>query len=207
MYIAAEKGHTDIAQLLVDQGADKDLAKNDGVTPLYIAAGKGHTDVAQLLVDQGADKGNAPHTGSNAGMTPLFMAAQMGHTDIVQLLVDQGADKNAVTRDHGQTAASIAAEQGSLEALRCPSIRRLTTPTSVVTLHFGEGREILWVNVRPASATGSSSSAQPQNLARIAGVRGGTTVTAMMRMARAVGKRRVTTMVMIFRPKRAAGIE
>jgi ankyrin repeat protein len=46
---AASKGHTDIAQLLLDKGADINVATEDGWTPLKVAISEGHSSTATLL--------------------------------------------------------------------------------------------------------------------------------------------------------------
>ena len=51
-----QKGHVEVAKLLVDRGADTDKARGDGATPLIIACQKGHLEVVKILVDSGADK-------------------------------------------------------------------------------------------------------------------------------------------------------
>ncbi|KAJ1465566.1 ankyrin repeat-containing domain protein [Baffinella frigidus] len=58
--IAAQNGHLEVVQALVDAGADKDAPNKDGHTPLSIAAQKVHVEVVQALVDAGADK-DAPN--------------------------------------------------------------------------------------------------------------------------------------------------
>jgi ankyrin repeat protein len=44
-----------VVQHLVQQGADKNKANNNGATPLYVAAEEGHLAVVLFLVEQGAD--------------------------------------------------------------------------------------------------------------------------------------------------------
>ena len=36
LYVAAQNGHTEIAQLLIDKGANVNQADNDGATPLCL---------------------------------------------------------------------------------------------------------------------------------------------------------------------------
>ena len=86
----------------LDAGADKDLAKNTGSTPLYIAAQEAHDAVVRTLLDAGADKDLA----MNDGATPLFIAAQKGHDAVVRALLDAGADKTA--KCDGKTARRVA---------------------------------------------------------------------------------------------------
>ena len=50
---AAWKGHTAIAQLLIDKGADVNARGNKGSTALMIAASNGHTDIVKALLDKG----------------------------------------------------------------------------------------------------------------------------------------------------------
>ena len=85
---ASMRGHKNVVQLLIDKGADPNVANYCGYTPLRMAASLGHKDVANLLLDRGADfnKGDAD------GNTALHHAALKGHIDLVQLLLDRGAN-------------------------------------------------------------------------------------------------------------------
>ena len=49
LYIASEKNHLHVVRYLVEQGADKEKADNDGATPLMAAAFNGHAAVVRLL--------------------------------------------------------------------------------------------------------------------------------------------------------------
>ena len=68
LYLAAENGRKQVAELLIAEGADVN-AKN-GFTPLHRAAYKGHKEIAELLIAKGADV-NAK---TNNGTTPLDRA-------------------------------------------------------------------------------------------------------------------------------------
>src|SRR5437763_1893782 len=51
LYIAAENGHTDVVKLLLEKGADVNVAKrDDGQTPLWRAAEYGYLEIVKLLV-------------------------------------------------------------------------------------------------------------------------------------------------------------
>jgi hypothetical protein len=52
---AAWKGHTGIAALLLEKGADPSLRDTAGRTALMLAAREGHQDIAALLLSKGAD--------------------------------------------------------------------------------------------------------------------------------------------------------
>ena len=81
LHAAATKGHTEIAALLLDRGADVN-AQYKGGFALYTAAVKGHTEIAALLLNRGADV-NAK---TNTGETSLHVAACEGHTEMAALL-------------------------------------------------------------------------------------------------------------------------
>ena len=54
LWVAAEEGHKDICEVLIQNGAsvnEKDMTQR---TPLWIAARKKHMDVCKILVDNGA---------------------------------------------------------------------------------------------------------------------------------------------------------
>ena len=113
LQIAAMLGHLHISQYLLEQGADKDKADKDGLTPLICAAQHNHFSVVRYLVEQGADIDKASHTGGN----PLYAAAQKGHLPTVTYLVEQGADKDKTTND-GASPLYIAAQNGHLGVVR-----------------------------------------------------------------------------------------
>eukprot|EP01052_Picozoa_sp_SAG31_P035050 SAG31_NODE_4179_length_3499_cov_5.939412_2_plen_473_part_00 len=97
LYVAAEKGHSEIVSGLVAAGADVNAAAQDGFTPLYVAAEKGHREIVSGLVAAGADVNAAAQDGA----TPLVIAAFKGHSEIVSGLVAAGADVNAVNQKNG----------------------------------------------------------------------------------------------------------
>lgn len=88
LHLAAERGHLEACQVLLDHGADA-MARSDGAwTPLHNAAEKGHSLVAKLVLAYGADI-NAT---TSSGMTALHWASQNGHLSTVEVLV---SDKRA----------------------------------------------------------------------------------------------------------------
>jgi ankyrin repeat protein len=89
-----------LVRLLIDKGADPQLATEKGMTPLMGAAGLAHKMdrtshkeydnalvVAKLLVEEGADV----NTVGENGWTALHGAAYIGAEAILQFLVDKGA--------------------------------------------------------------------------------------------------------------------
>src|ERR1700693_4059281 len=70
LHCAAWKGHTELAGLLLDFGADVNARNNNGHwgdTPLHAAAHGNQRSVAELLIDRGADI----HALNASGNTPL----------------------------------------------------------------------------------------------------------------------------------------
>jgi ankyrin repeat protein len=54
LYIACMFGNVNAARLLIEAGADKDKAMNDGATPLQIARWSQHDDIVEMLQRAGA---------------------------------------------------------------------------------------------------------------------------------------------------------
>ena len=104
---AADKGHLDIIQLLLDSDANVNARAKYGVTALMKAASKGHLEIAELLIAKKADV-NAQAKGR---ITALMEAATMGHLDIVELLLVSNADPKAKDK-HGETAKKAAFWKG-----------------------------------------------------------------------------------------------
>lgn len=89
LHYAAENDQKDVAELLIDHGADINTRdSNGGFAPIDLALSSYHyMDVLELLVARGAD---ANHTADN-GLTPLHEAALRGQRDALPLLLSKGA--------------------------------------------------------------------------------------------------------------------
>jgi ankyrin repeat protein len=73
LQIAAYKGHMNILNLLLDQGANMNAQDQDGYTALHWAVLQADTEVVKVLLDRGADK-NIKNRNKN---TPLKMAKKI----------------------------------------------------------------------------------------------------------------------------------
>ena len=148
LHLAAAKGYTDIAELLVKGGADIN-AKSDnlGTTALIVAIQNGHRDTVKVLVANGADvnaKGVENQTALHCaakrgdvgigkilmaqgaqteakckyGGTPLAWAAYEGQAEFAALLIEHGADIEAKLLDGRTTPLGRAVAQGHLDAAK-----------------------------------------------------------------------------------------
>lgn len=83
LIFAARDGQLEIAQVLIERGADVNWIDGEGVTPLILAALKGHVEIAKLLLAQGAD----PTIRDQWHRSAIDYALRRGEGDaIVQLL-------------------------------------------------------------------------------------------------------------------------
>ena len=70
------------ARLLIQQGADVNMAQAGGYTPLHQAAANGCADLVQILLQAGANPANLCHQGK----TPADYARERKHDGVLQLL-------------------------------------------------------------------------------------------------------------------------
>jgi ankyrin repeat protein len=95
MQLAVRQGYIEIANILIDFGADINFKDGlRGETALHIAAFNGYSEILHLLLQRGAEV-NVVATGS--GLTALMHACEYGNDDMVKLLLDFGADVNINT--------------------------------------------------------------------------------------------------------------
>jgi ankyrin repeat protein len=128
---AAYYGHTEIAKLLLDHGADIFAKKVHGETAYEMAAG--HQDIAQMIkremelldaagkgdvrvVKELLDEGAYVNVRDPDGRTPLTEAVWNNNGELVRVLIDRGADVNARKND-GATPLSIAQGKGFSEII------------------------------------------------------------------------------------------
>lgn len=113
LFIAAEKGHTEIANALLAHGAEINAKDSSGNTALHHAAQGGHTDIVNRLLAAGVEidaKGSF-------GETAMHRAVWGRHTEIAHALVTGGADIDA--KDSASTTAlTRAAEGGCTEIVK-----------------------------------------------------------------------------------------
>ncbi|MYH08822.1 MAG: hypothetical protein F4143_01400 [Gemmatimonadales bacterium] len=117
LHWAAMKGRLDLAEVLIDAGADLEAGTRlGGHTPLHVASRAAHGLLVEALLKAGADADAATSTGATA----LHFAAAAGSPEAVEALLRHGADADAREPEWGQTPlmfAAAAGRAGSVSAL------------------------------------------------------------------------------------------
>ena len=87
LYLAAWLGDVNqIAQLLLDAGADVNYTKPNSETILTVAAWNGNTETVRLLLEAGVDV----NVKNGYGKTALTVAVSQGHKDVENVLRNAG---------------------------------------------------------------------------------------------------------------------
>ena len=111
---ACEKGHTEIAQLLLNTDKCRNnlvnLPNKDEITSLMLAGQNGYTGTVLLLLQNGA---HVNMTNKNRSSS-LIMASLNGHTETVLLLLQSGAHVN-VNNIYGWSSLMAASQNGHTE--------------------------------------------------------------------------------------------
>ncbi|XP_018427337.1 PREDICTED: tankyrase-2 isoform X4 [Nanorana parkeri] len=137
LHLAAGYNNLEVAEYLLQHGADVNAQDKGGLIPLHNAASYGHVDVAALLI-----KFNACVNATDKwAFTSLHEAAQKGRTQLCALLLAHGADptlKNQegqtsldlVTADDVRALLTAAMPTASLPAFYKPQLINVSQPTS-----------------------------------------------------------------------------
>jgi ankyrin repeat protein len=89
LHYAAKHGHVDVAEWLIEKGADVNAKDKNGETPLHLAACDGFIEVARLLLNHGADV-NAEDL---EGVTPLCYAEGVRKSEMATWLIENGGKR------------------------------------------------------------------------------------------------------------------
>jgi cytohesin len=111
LLFASWAGHTEIAEALLEAGAEPDRGALNGKTSLAAAAGYGHPDIVEALLEAGAD----PNAYQEDSGPPLGFALEGGLPDIAESLLSAGADPDCRFSDNGFTLLSYTAVEDMSE--------------------------------------------------------------------------------------------
>lgn len=146
--LACERGHVQIAQLLINQGADIHITYTSGHTCLDLAATRGHSECVQMLIDAGCTSSEA----SEALIWALFPEAapsaekQARQLTIVKQLLKANADVNwCSSQEGGHTPLFKACMFGCIDIVRLlienkakiDSVDSIGNTALIAACHFG----------------------------------------------------------------------
>lgn len=109
LHLAAFFGHKQIADILLEQGADVHARSRNAMEnlPIHAAAASRKASIVAALLEHGASVNARQH----GGWTPLHAASQNGDSNLVRLLVANGADVGARAANN-QSAIDLALTGG-----------------------------------------------------------------------------------------------
>lgn len=102
LHLAAGYNNLEVAEFLLQNGADVNAQDKGGLIPLHNAASYGHVDVAALLIKYNA----CVNATDKWAFTPLHEASQKGRTQLCALLLSHGADPSMKNQE-GQTPLDL----------------------------------------------------------------------------------------------------
>uniref|UniRef100_A0A0A9WM61 Serine/threonine-protein phosphatase 6 regulatory ankyrin repeat subunit B n=1 Tax=Lygus hesperus TaxID=30085 RepID=A0A0A9WM61_LYGHE len=113
---AASKGHEDVLDLLLEQGANPNVQGSDGETPLHKSAGAGHVKAVAALLSHKA----VILIVDLKKRTALDLAIANGHIDIVKMMIDhcENIDVNRRAGNEDLSLLHVATQFGHIEIVK-----------------------------------------------------------------------------------------
>ena len=107
LHWACMRAHWDIAEYLIEKGADLNVVGGDGGTQINWAVHHDNVDIIKILIEKGAKL----NIRNQWGMTELHTAIWRGNIHVVEYLLDHGSDPTIKTNE-GWTAMHYAYRSG-----------------------------------------------------------------------------------------------
>lgn len=137
--IAAQSGSLDVAQLLLERGANLHHLDALNKSAVHLAAEQGHVAMVKMLLKRGAKL--VDQTSSRFSHNPLHAAATNGHPEIVRFLLDIGYNVDGTTFGTRKTALQLALEPISLATPKSRKYRRSQKGEAALVL-IGHGANV-----------------------------------------------------------------
>ena len=109
--VASRRGHSGVARVLLEHGADTEIRDDDNYSPLDWASKNARVEVLRVLLEH-ADVNSS----DKDGVTALHLASWSGEVAVARVLLANGANANARQRDH-QTPLHRAVDDGITRVL------------------------------------------------------------------------------------------
>jgi len=128
LHLAAGYNNLEVAEFLLENGADVNAQDKGGLIPLHNASSYGHLDIAALLIRYNT----VVNATDKWGFTPLHEAAQKGRTQLCALLLAHGADPTLKNQE-GQTPLDLCSADDVKCLLQDAMPTTLALPTTTKT--------------------------------------------------------------------------
>ncbi|XP_039593324.1 transient receptor potential cation channel, subfamily N, member 1 isoform X2 [Polypterus senegalus] len=129
LLMAAERGHTEIVKILLQNHARVDVFDEHGKAALHLAAENGNKEIADILLQHKA----FVNAKTKLGLTPLHLAAQNGYNRLVKLLVETHMASIDVLSLTKRTPLHVAALSGQLDV--CSTLLNIKADINATDIH------------------------------------------------------------------------
>ncbi|KAG5842672.1 hypothetical protein ANANG_G00180100 [Anguilla anguilla] len=146
LLLAAERGHSEVVRILLQNHARVDVFDEHGKAALHLAAENGHEEIADVLLSHKA----FVNAKTKLGMTPLHLGAQNGSTGLVRLLVEAHMASIDALSLSKQTPLHLAATSGQLEV--CSSLLNMGADINAADIVSLRPAAVSWGTLPPPGA-------------------------------------------------------
>jgi ankyrin repeat protein len=142
--------YPELIRFLLERGANKTIAENEGFYPVHLAASKGNVEALIALAEY--DSSLLEQVSINtSGFTPLLCAAQYGQSMVAEYLLSQNIDVNKARADTGSTPLYMAIGHKFLDTVRklLPSsdIEKVDNKGDTAIMHSLRAQDIDIINL------------------------------------------------------------